>query len=84
MIGSKVRCTDVVFISNTVDTAAQLESAREPMTIQISVLTKHAMGNIYIKYLTELTRKNLAEGKTFYKEFHYDRQLNVELRGPLS
>ena len=78
MIGSKVRCTDVVFISNTVDTAAQLESAREPMTIQISVLTKHAMGNIYITDLTELTRKTLAEVKIVYTEFHYDRQVKSQ------
>ena len=86
MIGSKVRCTDVVFVSNTVDTAAQLESARELMKTQIRVLTKHAMGNINIKYLIELTRKNLAEGNTFYTEFHYDRQvkINIELRRPLS
>ena len=65
MIESKVRCTDVVFISNTVDTDAQFESARELMRIQISVLTKLAIDNFNIKYLTELTRKSLAEGKFF-------------------
>ena len=58
MIESKVRCTDVVFVSKKVDTAAQLESARELMRIQISVLTKLAIDNFNIKYLTELTRKS--------------------------
>ena len=78
MIESKVRCTDVVFVSNTVSTAAQLESARELMRIQTSVLTKLAIDNFNIKYLTELTRKNLVEGKTFYTEFHYDRQVKSQ------
>ena len=75
MIESKVRCTDAVFVSSTVDTAAQLESARELMRIQISVLIKLAIDDFNIKYLTELIRKNLTEGKNTYKEFHYNRQV---------
>ena len=67
------RCS---FLSNTVDTDAQFESARELMRIQISVLTKLAIDNFNIKYLTELTRKSLAEGNFFYTESHYDRQVN--------
>ena len=78
MIESKVRCADVVFLSNTVDTAAQLESARELIRKQISVLTKLAMDSFNIKYLRELTRTNLAEGKSVYTEFHYDTQVKSQ------
>ena len=81
MIESKVRWIDVVFVSNTVDTDAQLESARELMRIQISVLTKLAIDSFNIKYLTELTRKHLAEVKTLYTEFQYDRHVKSQLDG---
>ena len=78
MIESKVRCADVVFVLKKIDTAAQLEAARELRRIQISVLTKLAIDSFNIRYLRELTRKNLAEGKTFYMEFHYDRQVKSQ------
>ena len=83
MIESSVRCTDVVFVSNivfvsnTVDTAAQLESASELVRIQISVLARLAIHNFNIKYLTDLTGKNLAEGNELHLEFHYDKQLKI-------